>query len=186
MDKNILEKKSRKMSQLLRHDPKPLVMDDKGWVNSHELCKYLDITMEGLEWIVENNDKKRFAFNDDKTLIRANQGHSKGIADDKDYAKITALQVELELYHGTDNVTAELIKNDKILAGNRQFVHWSASMETATKRARQRAFHNKTNPVIVVLRARSYIHNKGKLLMADNAVYLTPEIDGNILEYRPI
>jgi putative RNA 2'-phosphotransferase len=186
MDKNILDKKSRKMSQLLRHDPKPLTMDDKGWVDSGELCKYLDISMEGLEWIVDNNDKKRFVFSDDKTQIRAAQGHSKGVADDKDYARITAMQEELELYHGTDDVTAEFIKNDKILSGNRQFVHWSADIQTATKRARQRAFHNRTNPVIIVLKARNYIHGNGKLMMAENDVYLTPEIDGKILEYRPI
>lgn len=186
MDTKILEKKSRQMSKLLRHNPEPLVMDDKGWVKSGELCEHLGITQDGLDWIVENNDKKRFVFNEDKTLIRASQGHSKGVADDKEYARITTLQEELELYHGTDDVTAELIKNDKILSGNRQFVHWSASIETATKRARQRAFHNKTNPVIVVLKARNYIHGNGKLLLAENAVYLSPEVDGKILEYRPI
>lgn len=181
---NILDKKSRKMSQLLRHDPHPLVMDDKGWVKSEDLCNYLEITIQDLVWIVENNDKKRFVFNEDESMIRAAQGHSAGIAPDKEYARITAMRSELELYHGTDDVTAELIKDSEILPGNREYVHWSANEETAKKRARQRAFHNKTNPVLVVLRARNYIHGGGKLLLSENEVYLTPSVDGKILEYR--
>jgi len=186
MNNNILDKKSRKMSKLLRHDPKPLIMDDKGWITAESLCKYLEITQEDLIWIVDNNDKKRFGFNEDKTLIRANQGHSKGIADEKEYTRITALQAELELYHGTDDITADIIKNDKIIAGSRQYVHWSPNIETAIKRARQRAFHNKTSPIVIVLKARNYIHSGGKLLLADNDVYLTPEIKGNTLEYKSI
>ena len=34
------------------------------------------MTMEILEQIVEKDDKQRYSFNQDKTLIRANQGHS--------------------------------------------------------------------------------------------------------------
>ncbi len=30
--------------------------------------------------VVDNNDKKRFSFNDDLTLIKANQGHSVNVA----------------------------------------------------------------------------------------------------------
>ena len=32
--------------------------------------------MEMLEELVSTDEKKRYSFNDDKTLIRANQGHS--------------------------------------------------------------------------------------------------------------
>jgi len=186
MNTSLLEKKSRKISQLLRHDPKPLTMDDKGWINVIELCNHLEITLSDLIWIVDNNDKQRFSFNDDKALIRANQGHSKGIAENKEFAQIKALQEEKHLYHGTDDVTAELIKNDRILPGTRQHVHWSSNIETAKKRARQRAFHSKTNAVIITLRARNYIHSGGKLFLSENDVYLTPAIDGKTLIYAPI
>jgi len=128
---NILDKKSRKISQLLRHNPEPLIMDDKGWVNCTELCNYLEITLENLKWIVDNNNKKRFMFNDDVTCIRAAQGHSVGIAPDKEYTRITTLQAETELYHGTDDLTAEMIKNSYILPGKREYVHWTANIETA-------------------------------------------------------
>lgn len=186
MDNKILENKSRKMSKILRHNPFPLTMDDKGWIATGELCRHLDITLEDLDWIVENNDKKRFSLNDDKTNIRAVQGHSVGIAEDADYVRITALQVEMPLYHGTDYPTSQLIKNSTIQPGKRQYVHWTADIETAKKRASQRAYHNKTQPVLVILNARSYIHGKGKLLMAENGVYLTPEVDGKTLTIQPI
>jgi putative RNA 2'-phosphotransferase len=185
MNKN-LENISRKLSKILRHNPHPLTMDDKGWVKTSELCEHFAITIEELTEIVDTNDKKRFVLDDVKESIRAAQGHSAGVAENKEYVRITAMQTELELYHGTDNVSALSIQKATIVPGKRQFVHWTANIETAKKRARQTAFHGKSDPVIVVLKARSYIHGSGKLLMAENEVYLTPEIDGKILEYRPI
>lgn len=187
MDK--LDKISRGMSKILRHDPHPLVMDDKGWIDTTSLINHFNITFEELQTIVATNDKQRFGFNEDQTKIRANQGHSKGIADDKEYTRITALQSELLLYHGTDSDTIDFIKNDRILPGARQHVHWSANIEVATKRANQRTNNirdfklRNIKPTLVVLKARSYIHGGGKLLLSENNVYLTPEIPGNILDY---
>lgn len=183
MEQN-LTKTSRRISKILRHDPSGLTMDAAGWVDSAELCEHLRIAMPELELIVETNDKKRFVFSEDKTRIRAAQGHSNGVAEDKEYARITAMQAETELYHGTDDVTAELIKADRILPGKRQYVHWTQSRELATKRANQRAHHNRTNPVLVVLKARSFVHGGGKLLMSENEVYLTGEVDGKTLKYE--
>lgn len=174
------------MSKLLRHDPGTLKMDKSGWVDSYELCSHLHIGFDTLENIVETNDKKRFVFNEDKSQIRAAQGHSKGIADNKDYVQITASQADFLLFHGTDSVIAELIKKDMIKSGDRQYVHWSQNIETAKKRANQRAHHNKTQPVIISLNAKSYIHGGGKVFMAENEVYLTPDIDGKILSYKSI
>lgn len=179
-----LEKISRQLSKMLRHDPHPLTMDKEGNMNVMDLCNHFHITLYDLTWIVDNNDKKRFSFSSDGVFIRANQGHSEGVADDKQYAQIVALQEEKLLYHGTDDVTAELIKKDKIIPGKRQFVHWSPKITTAIKRAEQRAHHNKTSPVVITLNARSYIHGKGKLYKAENDVYLTPAIDGKILKYQ--
>lgn len=176
-----LVKTSKRMSKLLRHDPHPLTMDNKGWIDTQLLINYLNITTEELETIVETNDKKRFMFNDDKTLIRASQGHSQGVAPDKEQVQIIKMSPEWELYHGTDDVTWNLIKNDKIIPGKRQYVHWTLNKELAEKRAKQRQFHNKTKPVLVVLRPSSYLNGGGKLYLAENDVYLTPEIEGNKL-----
>ena len=71
MDK-ILERKSKFLSKLLRHDPQDLKMDGNGWVDTSAILKKLDITMFDLIDIVKSNDKQRFAFSEDNKKIRAN------------------------------------------------------------------------------------------------------------------
>src|SRR6185369_6890578 len=96
MNKILLEK-SKFVSYQLRHNPH--VVDKNGWCPVEYLLNvyHKDVfTISELVEIVETNDKKRFEFNEDKTKIRAVQGHS------------TNVDVELEkkippaiLYHGT-------------------------------------------------------------------------------------
>lgn len=77
-----LEKTSRYISFLLRHHPEAagLTLDAHGWANTAELIECVSktrhITMTLLEQIVSTDEKQRYAFNADKSLIRANQGHS--------------------------------------------------------------------------------------------------------------
>ena len=77
-----LTETSRYIALILRHKPETIniKLDEHGWANVDELIKGVSkthpLTMEMLEKIVEIDDKQRFAFNEDKTLIRANQGHS--------------------------------------------------------------------------------------------------------------
>lgn len=83
MDEQRIIKISRKLSYILRHNPNEigLKLDIQGWGNVAHILGNLMIageklTMETLEETVATNDKKRFTFNADKTLIRASQGHS--------------------------------------------------------------------------------------------------------------
>ena len=77
-----LNKTSRFISLILRHRPDTIgiSLDEHGWASVEELLagisktQYID--METLEKIVETDSKQRYSFNEDKTLIRANQGHS--------------------------------------------------------------------------------------------------------------
>ena len=87
---------------ILRHKPDAIgiPLDEHGWANVDELiagiAKTQHFTCEMLEEIIAEDEKQRYSFNEDKTLIRANQGHS------------IPVDVELEeceppkyLYHGT-------------------------------------------------------------------------------------
>lgn len=74
---------SKYLSLVLRHKPEVigLNLDEKGWADVEELqekCAKQNraFTLEELDEVVETNDKKRFILNEDKTRIRANQGHS--------------------------------------------------------------------------------------------------------------
>jgi putative RNA 2'-phosphotransferase len=65
---------SKFLSLILRHNPDKigLTLDENGWADVNELItkankRNIKFSKETLEDIVETNDKKRFAFNDDKT-----------------------------------------------------------------------------------------------------------------------
>ena len=70
------------LSLILRHKPEVIgiQLDEHGWAKVDELIagirktQFMDQTL--LEKLVAEDEKGRYAFNDDKTLIRANQGHS--------------------------------------------------------------------------------------------------------------
>lgn len=76
-----LIKTSRFISLILRHKPETIgiTLDEHGWANVEELIvgvnKKYPIDMQILEKIVDEDDKNRYSFNEDKTMIRANQGH---------------------------------------------------------------------------------------------------------------
>ena len=79
-----LTKTSKFLSLLLRHNPSAVgrSLDEHGWANVDELIAGVNaaggysLTMEMLEEIVRTDGKQRYSFNEDHTLIRANQGHS--------------------------------------------------------------------------------------------------------------
>ena len=73
---------SRFIALILRHKPESvgITLDEHGWANVDELIEGIAKTrpfdMEMLEGIVATDNKQRYSFNEDHTLIRANQGHS--------------------------------------------------------------------------------------------------------------
>lgn len=77
-----LTRTSKYVSLLLRHKPEKagIHLDQHGWAEVDELIKGVSKThmfnMEILEEIVRTDNKQRYSFNEDKTKIRANQGHS--------------------------------------------------------------------------------------------------------------
>ena len=77
-----LKEISKYIALILRHKPEAIdiSLDEHGWANVDELiagiAKDHAFDMAMLEEIVATDNKQRYSFNDDKTLIRANQGHS--------------------------------------------------------------------------------------------------------------
>ena len=75
-----LERTSRYMSLILRHKPEVIgiQLDEHGWANVEELiagiAKTQEFNRDILELIVRTDEKQRYSFNEDGTLIRANQG----------------------------------------------------------------------------------------------------------------
>ena len=125
---------SKYIALILRHKPetKGISLDEHGWANVDELIKGISkaypLNMEDLVEIVRTDEKQRYSFNEDKTLIRANQGHS------------IPVDVELEemvppefLYHGTGEKYRASIDAQGLIPKSRLYVHLSADYDTAIK-----------------------------------------------------
>ena len=170
------EKTSRFISMILRHKPQAIgiTLDEHGWADVKELIagvnKTHPLNMEILEQIVAEDEKQRYSFNEDKTLIRANQGHS------------IPVDVELEekappevLYHGTGEKFVASIDREGLIPKSRLYVHLSKDIETATNVG---ARHGK--PVIYEVKSGEMVEAGIKFYQSVNGVWLVKAVP---LEY---
>ena len=123
---------NRFISLILRHKPEVIgiTLDEHGWANVEELIAGVNQTRlldrAGLEEIVRTDEKQRYAFNADKTKIRANQGHSVPV--DVELEAVTPPEI---LYHGTGEKYVESIEAQGLIPKTRLYVHLSGDYETA-------------------------------------------------------
>lgn len=172
-----LVKTSRFIALILRHKPETIgiTLDEHGWADTAQLIagvqKNFSFDMGILEEIVQYNNKKRFIFNEDKTKIRANQGHS------------VHVDVELEetvppeiLYHGTGEKYLSSILEQGLLPKSRLHVHLSPDAQTAVNVGRR---HGK--PVVFQVNA-GQMHRDGFVFYKSvNGVWLTDAVPANYL-----
>ena len=121
------------ISLILRHEPGAIdvTLDANGWLGVDELLAGLarkgkNITREDLDYLVANNNKSRYAYSEDGTMIRASQGHSVEV----DLELVIATPPE-KLFHGTTFSAVEKIQKEGIKKMSRHHVHLSANEATA-------------------------------------------------------
>jgi putative RNA 2'-phosphotransferase len=165
---------SKFLSLVLRHQPQDigLNLDVNGWADVEELIQKsakrdVIFSTEELEVMVETNDKKRFAFNENKTRVRASQGHSVAI----DLALKPANPPEF-LYHGTAENTRNTILKTGIQKMSRQHVHLSKNKDTAIKVGSR---HGK--PVVLTVLAGQMSQDGLLFFQSENGVWLTDFVD---------
>ncbi|MFT5801313.1 MAG: putative RNA 2'-phosphotransferase, partial [Nonlabens sp.] len=119
---------------ILRHKPEEIgiELDEQGWTNIPTLLEKMNdhgksIDRETLEYIVANNNKKRYAIDSETNRIRANQGHSLSIN-----LGYQPQQPPNILYHGTAQRFIDSIFTTGLGKRNRHHVHLSADLDTAT------------------------------------------------------
>lgn len=171
---------SKLLSLVLLHEPEHigLTLDNEGWACVPELIEKINqkgirLDFSTLQIIVDTNDKKRFAFNDDKTHIRANQGHT--------------IEVDLNLpvqippavlFHGTAEKNIAAIRQHGIQKVDRHHVHLSTLKETALQVGQR---HGK--PMLLVIQAL-VMHGKGHTFyLSNNGVWLTDQVPAAFIEF---
>ena len=149
-------------------------MDKGGWANVEELLTGMNKHRDGyqlcmcdLEEIVAKDNKQRYSFNEDKTLIRANQGHSINVD-----LGLTPVKPPKELYHGTATRFKDAIQKEGIKSMSRNHVHLSASKETADTVGKR---HGK--PMIIVIDSEEMDRQGIKFYLSENKVWLTDYVD---------
>ena len=163
---------SKYMSLILRHKPQAIgiALDEHGWANVNELIvgisKTYEFDMEMLEEIVRTDNKQRYSFNEDKTLIRANQGHS--IPVDVELEEKTPPDI---LWHGTGEKYVASIDAQGLIPKSRLYVHLSSDRETAKKVGSRHG-----RPVIYEIDCRQMAADGYRFFESANHVWLTKEV----------
>ena len=180
MTKKELTKKSKFLSLVLRHRPEliGIQLDEQAWVSVDELIQKCNAygkkyDLPSLQYIVEINNKKRFAFSDDGKRIRANQGHS--IKIDLGYK---AKQPPQFLYHGTATRFISSISQQGLHKRNRHHVHLTDNIKTA-KQVGQR--HGK--PVVLIVKAQEMYEAGIEFFLSENGVWLTDHVAVEYLDF---
>ena len=165
---------SKFIALILRHKPEAagITLDEHGWASVQDMIEginatgkhHLDVAL--LEEIVQTDEKQRYSYNEDHTLIRANQGHS------------VPVDVELEektppvvLYHGTGEKFAASIEEQGLIPKSRLYVHLSADIGTA-KTVGSR--HGK--PVVYAVDCERMVKDGYVFFLSVNQVWLTKAV----------
>ena len=167
-----LTKVSKYISLILRHKPETIgiSLDEHGWANVKDLIDGVNKThkldMKMLEEIVETDDKQRYSFNEDKTKIRANQGHSI----DVDVELEEAVPPEM-LWHGTGVKYMKNIDAEGLISKSRLYVHLSADPNTAIEVGKRHGA-----PMIYCIDALRMYKDGYKFYRSKNGVWLTKHV----------
>ena len=169
---------SKFIALILRHKPETIgiSLDEHGWANVEDLIEGINkqqpFTMSDLEEIVKTDNKQRYSFNEDKTLIRANQGHSVPVD-----IELPEKEPPEFLWHGTGEKYTESIDKIGLIPKSRLYVHLSGDLETAK-------IVGKRHGKLVVYKVKSGEMAKDGFVFykSVNGVWLTKEVPVKYLE----
>ena len=177
-----LAEHSRFLSYMLRHKPESVSveLDENGWVEVSALlnaCRAsgMNISEVQLTEIVETNDKKRFAFSEAGTKIRASQGHSIASID----LQLKEVVPPSTLFHGTVEKFMSAIEKSGLQKMNRQHVHLSATVDTATNVGSRRG-----KPIILYINTVPMYKAGFKFYRSENGVWLTESVPWEYINHE--
>ena len=177
---------SRYIALLLRHHAEKagLCLDEHGWVEVEALIqgvrrRYPEFNRAVLDEIVARDSKQRYAYNQNKTCIRANQGHSIPV----DVELKQALPPTI-LYHGTGEKYVESIQKVGLIPKSRLYVHLSTDIQTAIQVGKRHG-----QPVVYQIDTQQMIHDGFIFYISANHIWLTKAVPVQylkIIETNPV
>lgn len=174
---SVLIKWSKLLAMALRHKPEAvgIELDEHGWAEVAAVIGAFNkvgvFNLPMLETIVRDDEKKRYAFSEDKTRIRANQGHSVQVD-----VGLTEAAPLAALYHGTGMKYVESINREGVLPRQRLYVHLSGDIATARSVGRR---HGK--PFVYKVLAGAMAEAGYKFYLSANEVWLTERVPAEFL-----
>lgn len=167
------------LSLILRHQPDAagISLDQHGWADVEELIRGINasgrhIDREILEDIVRSDEKERYRFDQNKTQIRANQGHSILVDVNLKEAEPPAV-----LYHGTADRFLDTIKSEGLKPMSRLYVHLSKDYDTAVNVGKR---HGKA--VVLEVDATRMKRDGKVFYLSENGVWLTESVESEYLK----
>lgn len=165
-----LIRKGKQLSFLLRHDTE-YRFDEHGYREVQDLIQNHGFTKDEILELVETNDKQRYEFNDDKSKIRARQGHSVNV--NVDLKETLPPDV---LFHGTATRFLESIREKGILKMSRNYVQLSEKIDTAMEVGGRHG-----NPVVLGVDTKTMREDGIKFYLSNNNVWLTEFVDSKYI-----
>lgn len=174
------KKISRFLSLVLRHQPEKIgiTLDDAGWTPVDELLTKLEnadraVTLDVLETVVTENDKQRFQFSPDRTLIRATQGHSI----DVDLGYEPSIPPD-RLCHGTPTKFVAAIRNQGLTKQKRHHVHLHVDQNLAASVGQRRG-----TTVVLFVDAGRMAAEGFLFYVTPNGVWLTDRVPSEFITF---
>lgn len=170
------ENLSKLVSYVLRHGAveNGIKITVDGYVETVELIdfckknKFPNTIYEDIVNIVCEDQKQRYSFIKNTSLIRANQGHS-----------MNCVKIEFEkkvppvvLYHGTTKRNLTAIKKIGLSAMKRHHVHLTDDIETAKSVGLRHG-----SQILIVIDTKQMLADGLEFLVSDNGVWLVDRVD---------
>ncbi len=173
MNSRELTSTSKFLSLVLRHRPETIgiTLDGSGWVSVESLLEGAagqgrSLTLQQLEFVVENNDKRRFEFDAERQMIRASQGHSVSVELGYESAEPPAT-----LFHGTVERFLDSIMQSGLIKGSRHHVHLHDDIAVARQVGQRRG-----QAVILKIDAQAMVGAGCDFFRSTNGVWLVDSV----------
>ena len=171
---------SKFLSLVLRHEPGKfgVVLDEAGWTSVAavlEACQTHGhaIDRAQLDALVAASSKKRFAFDETGTRIRASQGHSVEVGLGYEPAVPPA-----RLFHGTASRFVESIRATGLIKGQRHHVHLSADETTAVSVGQRHG-----RPVVLIIDAAAMTTSGISFFVSASKVWLVEHVPARFIVF---